>query len=457
MEINSSIFKAYDVRGLYPQEFNESAAYAIARAAALFLHAERMVVAMDNRATSPSLKEAVLRACEDAGVNVTDAGVTTTPLFYFAVNTARADGGIMITASHNPPQYNGLKITSKSARPVGENSGLQEIKTAALAGAGKFSKGYADGSYVKRDYVKAYVDFLLQGVSIPDITVAVDAACGYAGTIMQEIAKRTNIRTKNICFPPCEECAHGADPLKDENVRDIAAALQSGAGEFGAAFDGDGDRIFFFDKNGGRIPSHAAGAMLARYYLKRYPGAAIISDVRMPKIFAETVMENGGRHLESRVGHAFIKQLMRKEGAVFAAEVSGHFYFKDFFGADSGLYAFTRILDIIAREKKSLAELAMPYMKRFQSGEINFKVADTAAALAAAEKEFAGGNFTRADGLSVYFSGWWCNIRPSNTEPFLRVNIEAETLQKLLEIKEKIEKILNKNNSKRKVQSSNAK
>lgn len=438
--MNQSIFKAYDIRGLYPQEFNEKAAYAIARAAVLFLNAKNIVVAADNRDSSPPLKEAVLKALGDAGVNVIDAGVATTPMFYFAVNRARADGGIMITASHNPPQYNGCKITSREARPVGELSGLAEIKR--VAAAEQFPETYADGSFIKRDYLREYIDFLLKGVSIPHAVIVVDAACGYAGTVMEGIAKSGKLKIKKLCFPQCKTPAHAADPLKDENVRDIVTALRSGAGDFGIAFDGDGDRIFFFDKSGNRVPSHIIGALLARYYLKQYPGATIISDVRMPKIFAETVAENSGRHIESRVGHAFIKQRMREEGAMFAAEVSGHFYFNDFFCADSGLYAFMRILDIIAFEGKSLAELALPYMKRFQSGELNFKVTDSSAALEAAKKEFSGGRLAYLDGLSVYFPDWWCNMRPSNTEPLLRVNIEADTSQKLREARGKIEEVI---------------
>lgn len=450
MSVNPSLFKAYDIRGLYPQEFDEKAAYAVARAAVVFLNAKDIIVASDNRDSSPSLKEAVMRACADAGVNVIDAGIATTPLFYFAVNKARADGGIMITASHNPPQYNGLKITSREARPVGESSGLLDIKRIALnfdVDVDLDVKRSSERMRVRQvDFLSSYVDFLLEGIAVPRITIAVDAACGYAGTVMRAIAQRANLRIQPLCFPPCKELAHASDPMKDENVRDIVAALRNGAGDFGVAFDGDGDRIFFFDAQGNRIPSHIAGTLLARYYLKQYHGATIISDVRMPKIFAETVIQNGGKHLENRVGHAFIKQRMREEGAVFAAEMSGHFYFKDFFGADSGMYACTRILDIIAREGKSIAELAAPYAKRIQSGELNFKVTDTAAALTAAEKAFAEGHFTRVDGLSIYFPDWWCNIRPSNTEPLLRVNIEADTKDVLETAKKRIEHILTLDN-----------
>ncbi len=440
MPIDQNIFKAYDIRGLYPREFDERAAYAIARAAAQFLKAKTVLVAMDNRDSSPTLKKAVLDALGDAGVNVIDAGFATTPMFYFAVNASKADGGIMITASHNPPQYNGFKITSREARPVGESSGLVDIKN--IAQEGNFPKTYTDGSFVKREYLKDYVDFLTKGISVPDGIVVVDAACGIAGTVMQAIAQRTNLTLQGLCFPPCATRTHEADPLKDENIRDIVSVLRRGAGEFGVALDGDGDRIFFFGKNGERIPSHLVGALLARHYLKLYPGATMISDVRMPKIFAETVVAEGGRHLENRVGHAFIKQRMREEGAVFAAEVSGHYYFKDFFGADSGLYTFMRVLDIMAREGKSLVELTEPFVKRFQSGEMNYKVADVVSALDRLEKALSEGRIARIDGLSVYFPDWWCNIRPSNTEPFLRVNIEADTREKLEEVRTKIEMVI---------------
>jgi len=449
LSINPSIFKAYDIRGLYPQEINEEMAYAIARATARFMFRSReskhkMVVAMDNRDSSPMLKEAVLRGLRDEGVDIIDAGVATTPMFYFAVNQAKADGGIMITASHNPARYNGLKIVSAGAQPVGQDSGLDEIKNITLnLDVKRPSEDDKSGQTEQVDFLNQYIDFLIKDLRCPSVKVAVDASCGTAGAIVLEVAKKTELALMPLCFAPCLEVLHGGDPLKDDNVKDIIEATKEQGVDLGVAFDTDGDRVFFFDKTGERVPSHIIGSLLARYYLNKYPGATIISDVRMPKIFSETVVKNGGKHLGNRVGHAFIKKRMCEENAVFAAEVSGHFYFRDFFGLDGGVFAFTRMLDILAREQKPLDELAMPYRMRSQSGELNYKVADTQKALAGLKSAFADAEkFSEIDGLSIFYKNWWCNIRPSNTEPFLRVNIEAETKEKLTEMKEKIEMIL---------------
>ncbi len=457
--MNQSLFKAYDIRGIYPSEIDEKAVYAIARAAVRFLKARSITIAMDNRESSPALKKSVLDALMDEGVYVIDAGVTTTPLFYFAVNQAHTDGGIMITASHNSPQYNGLKLTSKSARPIGENSGLLDIKQLACAGGfgataplvsyerselenNKYSRGMHDGAIKNADYLDAYVDFLLKDISIPHITLAIDAACGPVGMIIDKIAARTDIKVLPLCFAPCAQLAHEGNPMKDENVKDLVAVLQHNKADLGVAFDGDADRVFFFDKTGERISTHTVACVLARHYLALHKGATIIADVRMPKIFQETVKKNGGVFLESRVGHAFIKQLMRERGAVFAAETSGHFYFKDFFNADSGMFALTRILDIITREKKSLADLVKPYLKRFQSGELNYTVKDKQMVMNALEKAFPDASISRLDGLSAHFLNWWFNVRPSNTEPYLRLNIEANTKELLKQAREKVEEVI---------------
>ena len=447
LSINPSIFKAYDIRGLCPQEINEEAAYAIAHATARFMFRDRdskhrVVVAMDNRDSSPMLKESVLRGLRDEGVSIIDAGVATTPMFYFSVNQAKSDGGIMITASHNPAQYNGLKIVSAGAQPVGQDSGLEEIKNIALNLEASLPSGNSgkDNQVEQVDFLNQYVDFLIKDLRCPSVKVAVDASCGTAGVIVLEIAKKIGFALTPLCFAPCLEVLHGGDPLKDDNVKDIIEAIKKQGADFGVAFDTDGDRVFFFDKTGERVSSHIIGSLLARYYLNKYPGASIISDVRMPKIFAETVVENGGKHLGNRVGHAFIKKRMHEEGAVFAAEVSGHFYFRDFFGLDGGVFAFTRVLDILASEGKPLEELAAPYRKHFQSGELNYKVADTQKALVALKSAFSEAEkFFEIDGLSIFYKDWWCNIRPSNTEPLLRVNIEAGTESLLKEMRRKIE------------------
>lgn len=438
--MNESIFKAYDIRGVYPDEIKEEDVKNIARGTVRFLKAKSILIAMDNRTSSPSLKEAVLDGLFEEGVTVFDAGMTTTPMFYYAVNKAQADGGIMITASHNPPQYNGLKITSKEARPIGEISGLLEIKEMALKK--EFSNTVHDSAIKRQNYLDSYVDFLLQNVSIQPITLAIDSACGVAGTIVTEIASRSDLQVLPLCFTPCKELVHEGNPMKDENVKDLVAVLQEGKADMGVAFDGDADRIFFFDKTGERIPTHAVACVLANHYLQKNPQASIIADVRMPKILQETVQVNNGVFLESRVGHTFIKQLMRERGAFFGAEVSGHFYYKDFFNADSALYTLMQILNIMSLQGMTLKQLCTPYLGRFQSGELNYTVQNKQDAISNLKKTFQNGQISELDGLSVHFSTWWCNIRPSNTEPFLRVNIEADTQELLQEKIKEIEDII---------------
>ena len=441
MVINQSIFKAYDIRGKYPEEFNEDAAYKIARASALFLGAKRIAVAMDNRSSSESLKKAVIDGLLAEGIEVVDCGVSTTPMFYFAVNSQSTDGGIMVTASHNPPQYNGLKITEKRAKPIGQDSGLLEIKELVLNK--DFELGdLPKGKIIENGHLCAYADFLVQDMKFPPVRAVVDVGCGPAGEIIREVGERAGIEILELCFPPCAALAHEANPLKDENVIDLQKAIIEKNADLGVAFDGDGDRVFFFDSKGERIPTYAAASLMASEFLKENKGASVISDVRMPKAFRETIQASGGKVIQSRVGHAFIKKLLRENDAVFGAEVSGHYYFRDFFGVDSGMYAFVKVMDIMARSGKSLVDLAKPFLSRFQSGELDFKVADKETAILKLENIFADGKISKPDGLTVEYENWWFNVRPSNTEPLLRVNIEAETEDLLEQARDKIEVIL---------------
>jgi len=445
MQINPSIFKAYDVRGKYPEEFNEDTAYIIARATANFMFRgstskHLMAVAMDNRSSSESLKKAVIKGLLEEGVEVVDCGVSTTPMFYFAVNNQNADGGIMVTASHNPPQYNGLKITEKHARPVGEDSGLIKIKEMAMTK--NFERGEPKGKVIKNGHLNAYADFLVKNRNFPDIHIVIDVGCGPAGEIVREVSKRAGIKVSELCFPPCAVFAHEANPLKDENVVDLQNAIREKKADLGVAFDGDGDRVFFFDSVGERIPTYAVASLLAVEFLKKNTGASIISDVRMPKAFDEVVEKNGGTILKSRVGHAFIKKLLRERDAVFGAEVSGHYYFRDFFGADSGMFAFISILKIIANSGKSLKSLCSPFISNFQSGELNYEIEDKETAFKKLETAFSDGKISRLDGLTIEYKDWWFNARPSNTEPLLRLNIEADSKDLLSEAKNKIEKLL---------------
>lgn len=439
MPINLSIFRAYDIRGEYPHEFNEEAAYAVARAAAQFLKVKRVVLASDNRSSSPQLKEAALRGLVDEGKSVIDMGVSTSPMFYFAVNRAKADGGIIITASHNPPQYNGMKIVGKQAQAIGEKNGLLKIRDIALGGKFKNKKAKPVAAH---NFLEEYSAFLISDKYATDMKIVADASCGTTGMVLEAIAQKLRVHLMPLCFAPCRELAHGQDPLKDENVQDLKEMVVAQHAAFGVAFDPDGDRAFFFDEKGERMPAYVIGSLLAAHVLHSTQKETVIADVRMPQGFAETVKKHGGTVAESKVGHVFIKELMRKKSAIFGAEVSGHFYFRDFFYADSGIYAMMQVLDILAHAHQPVSEVVRPFFARFQSSELNFKVADSAKALKALASAFHSGKQRARDGLSVHFRDWWFNARPSNTEPYLRVNIEAETDETLREAKEKIEKLI---------------
>lgn len=442
MHIHSSIFKAYDVRGLYPQEFDEDAAYRIAKATAKFLGAKTMLITMDNRDSSPSLKEAVMRGLAEEGVAIIDAGIATTPMFYFSAYDSRADGGIMVTASHNPPQYNGLKIVGKTAMPIGEASGLPAIKEIACADEVEAQKTDTVPNVQRIDFLTKYVDFLTKNVRAPKMRIAVDAACGPSGAIISAVAKRLDIEVIPLCFAPCAVRVHDADPLKDENTQDLAEAIVAQGADMGVALDGDGDRAFFFDNEGNRVPSHAIASVIAKDLLEQNGGGSVITDVRMSKVLHDVVAQNGGKIIESRVGHAFIKKLMREHNALFGAELSGHFYFRDFWGMDSGIFMMMQVLTVLEKTGKSIRELTQPYCVRAQSGELNFTVEDKASAIAKLKAAFTDSKQEELDGLTIIYLTWWCNVRPSNTEPFLRVNIEADTQEILATAKEKIETII---------------
>lgn len=433
------IFKAYDVRGVYPEEFDEKSAYAIADATARFLRAKRLVVAMDSRVSSESLKKSVIDAVLNEGVDVIDAGLATTPMFYFIVANELADGGIMITASHNPSQFNGLKIVGKNAVPIGENSGLLEIKN--LREEESKAKEKPKGNLVEKDYIESYIDFLSQDVSGLNIKVAIDCASGVAGLIVLKLAKKIGLNVVLLCADIKAKPIHEGNPLKDDNVVDLVAKIKEEKDiDVGIAFDTDADRVFFFDAEGKRISSAVIASLITEEYLKNGDRDVFVGSVNISKIFKETVESEGGIYIRNRVGHVFMKQAMREKSAVFGAELSGHFYFKKFFNADSGMFAMMEVLKIMRQTGKSIKELTEKYGKYFNSGEINYAVENKERAMKKIEDSFRNGKISFEDGITIEYADFWLNVRPSNTESLLRVNIEANS-ENLL--KEKIDQINN--------------
>lgn len=431
-------FKAYDIRGLYPQELNESLAYQIGNATAqvLGLAGKRFTVGRDMRVSGPMLKVAVIQGLVDAGVHVIDVGMVSTPAVTFSMHLMNTEGGIQVTASHNPAAYGGIKITGPGFKPVGGGTGMEEIEQ--IARSARIVK-VPGGRVEETVTLDAYANYLakLWAPKRP-LKVVIDGGNGIIGTMFQHLLpKLGNIMVVPLNWDPDGRFpVHEANPLKLENLKQLQARVKAEKADFGAAFDGDGDRCALVDETGEFISCDLTTALLAKYFLAKEPGATVAYDLRSSKVVAEYAASLGGKAVETRVGHSFIKQTLKAEHAVFAGELSGHYYFRDFWNADSGLYAFI-LLANIASETAKLSDLVKPLRKYFHTGEINFKVADPAAVFARAKA--LKGKVEELDGVTVRFADWWFNLRASNTEPVVRLNLEADTAAlrdaKLAEIK----------------------
>ena len=426
--LDPTVFKAYDVRGLYPEELDEAGAYAIGRAYIEQFAAARVAVGRDMRLSSPSMAAAVREGAADAGADVLDLGMVGTEMLYFAVGDLELDGGIMVTASHNPKQYTGMKIVRGGALPVGGESGLLDVRDRAVAGAWHDA---ARGTIREEDIWDRYVERVLSFVdvsSLKPLRVVIDAANGMAGTMLPRVLERLPMVDVVRCYfePDGTFPNHEPNPLLPENRAFIIETTRTSSADFGVAFDGDADRCFFVDDTGDFVPGDFTTALFAQAILGREPGGKVIYDVRASWAVPEAIRAAGGVPLINRVGHAFIKQRMREEHAVFGGEVSAHYYFRDFSQADSGTVPFLLMCELVSRHGKLSAALA-PFRERyFITGEINTPVADVPAKLAELEERFGGeGTVTHLDGLSVEFDDWHFNVRPSNTEPLLRLNLEA--------------------------------
>jgi phosphomannomutase len=433
------IFKAYDIRGVVPGELDAVVAYRVGRATARFLGAGPLVVGRDARRSSPELFQELLRGIGDEGVDVVDLGLVATPMLYFAVDHLGASGGIMITASHNPGRYNGFKVCREHAIPVGEATGLREIEQIA----GRLAPGDATasrrGSVRGADVTEPYVDHVLAiGGGRPALAVAIDCGNGMAAVGLEPLLERLDLRVEPLYFEPDGTFPnHEADPLKLENLRDVIAAVKRTGADFGVAFDGDADRAVFVDETGEPVPSDLMTGLLARSQLRKRGGGRVLYDLRSSRATAEEIEAAGGQAVMCRVGHSFVKAQMRDVGAIFAGELSGHFYFRfsPTLVADDAIAAFVALLDVLAGEGQPLSRLVAPLRRYAASGEINRRVEDTEALLTAIEREHSDADeISHLDGLLVRYRDWWFNLRPSNTEPVLRLNLEADT-RELMEAK----------------------
>ena len=432
--VNEGIFKAYDIRGLYPNELDERVFHAIGRAFVSYLKAGRIGVGRDMRTSSPSLTEAFIQGAREQGANVVDYGLIGTDMLYYAVARDGHDGGAEITASHNPKQYNGAKLVGREAFPLSGDSGISDIRQMLTAGLLP-PPAKAAGSLQRQEILVEYLDHVLSFIDpavIKPFTVVLDAGSGMAGLVAPPLFDRLPCRTTRLCFDVDGTFPnHEANPLIEENRRDIVQRVVAEQADIGIAWDGDADRCFFIDGSGEFISGDFITALLAEAFLLKQPGATVIYDLRASRAVKDTAERLGGRALMNRVGHAFFKRRMREENAVFGGEVTGHYYFRDNFYADNGFIPALLILELMSKKGRSLRELLSPLRARyFISGEINTKVGSmegVARKLDGLAARYADGQSYRLDGISIEYPDWHFNVRPSNTEPLLRLNLEATT------------------------------
>ena len=434
MPLDPSIFKAYDVRGLYPAEIDEAGARQIGRGFAAYVGAKTVGISRDMRVSSPALSQAFIAGVRAQGTNVVDYGMLGTDQLYYAVVVDGLDGGAQITASHNPKQYNGIKMVRAEALPLSGDAGIGQIRD-MIAQNALPAESASPGTLTSRDIMTGYVEKVLSFIDIGAIKpfkVVLDGGSGMAGHVAPRLFERLPCHVTSLCmevdgtFPN-----HEANPLLEENRADIIAAVLREKADLGIAWDGDADRCFFIDGSGEFISGDFMTALLAEAFLLKTPGATVIYDLRASHAVKDVVARYGGRALMNRVGHAFIKQRMRQEDGVFAGEVTGHYYFKDYYYADNGFIPALLVLELMSKKGMSLRDLLAPLRERyFISGEINTKLAsmdDVPRVLGAVEKRYSDGTISHIDGVSVDYPTWHFNVRASNTEPLVRLNLEAET------------------------------
>ncbi len=436
--IDPAIFKAYDVRGIYGQDLTDDIAYRIGRAAAQYLNVPEMAVGRDMRLSSPQLAAALIRGITDQGVNAIDLGMTTTDELYFAVGKFDYPAGVMITASHNPGKYNGMKFCRAQAFPVSLESGLADIRDLAISG--NYVEPGHKGQVIQRDVLDDYVQHALAFIDISKIRplkVVIDSGNGMAGMVMPHVFK----------YLPCELVPlyfdldgnfpnHPASPIEPENMEDLQKKVREVGADLGAAFDGDADRMFPVDEHGDLVDGSMVTAIVSNSLLHKQPGSTILYNLIVSKSVPELINKLGGKPVRTRVGHSYIKAEMRQLNGIFGGEHSGHFYFRDNWYADSGLIAFLITLELVSVEGKPLSELLKPLVKGMRSGEINSVVSDVQGKLEALEEKFGkdARSVDHLDGITVDYGDWWFNVRPSNTEPLLRLNVEANS-KELMELK----------------------
>lgn len=427
MRVDSSIFKAYDIRGVYPEQLNEEVAYAVGRAFVSFLKSSEVIVGRDMRLSSPAIKAHLLLGLTEQGADVIDIGMVSTDQYYYACATLKKPG-IMVTASHNPPQYCGFKMVRDMPYLLSGDSGIADLRR--IVEQDDFSETARVGTVRELDLQNGFIDKVLSVVdhaAIAPLKVIVDTGNGMVGPSLERVFDRLPVDLTGLHLDPDGSLPnHGLDPMQPENRAELQQRVCEEGADIGFAFDGDGDRFFVIDDRGEFVPGDFVTALMGCYMLEKYPGAKIVYDVRCSWAVRDLIREAGGIPLIERVGHSFIKPRMFEEGAVYAGELSGHYYFSDFFGADSGLVPALFMLEMLSRRSTKLSALLHSLESRyFLSSEINSRVEDPAQKIAAIVERYADGQIEHVDGISVSYEDWHFNLRASNTEPLLRLNLEA--------------------------------
>jgi len=454
--MDPTIFKAYDIRGIYPDQLNEDAAWKIGNATATFLRSmlrgydrglanrQSLCVGHDMRLHSKALAEALIRGMNAAGANVIDVGMIDTPQIYFAINHLGTCGGVQVTASHNPAQYNGFKISGLEAKPVGQDTGLNEIKH--IATSLLHTRGAMDGSVEKRDLTDAYKEHILKFLDskTKKLKIVVDASNGMAGKVVPLIFGSLGIEIIKLNFEHKGVFKHDPNPLVEGSLLQLKDMVKKRKADAGICFDGDADRLMMVDEKGRNIGCDLLTALMVPYFLKKAPSSAIVYDLRSSWVVREEILKYGGVPRRERVGHAFMKKTLRAAHAIFGGELSGHFYYRDNFYADSGMITLVHIINILGKSQQPISELVKPLRRYYASGEINFAVDEKEEMMKELRRKFSQGETDDLDGITIQFKDWWFNCRPSNTEPLLRLNVEAKTEELLEKQFNEIKNILGK-------------
>jgi len=442
--MNPGIFKAYDIRGIYPDQLNEEDAWKIGCASARFLRSllrgyergqaasQSLCVGRDMRTHSEAIAKALIEGMNSTGANVIDIGMIDTPQMYFAINHFGTCGGVQVTASHNPAKYNGFKISGLDAKPIGGDTGLKDIEHIAMALL--HTKGKATGSVESRDLTAEYKKHVLKFLrsNVKKMKIAIDASNGMAGKMVPAIFGKLPVEIIELNFEHTGKFKHEPNPLVESNLTELKKAVKKNKCDFGVCFDGDADRLMMVDEKGDTIGCDLMTALMVPYFMEKDPKSTVVYDLRSSRVVVEEIIKHGGTPRRERVGHAYMKKALRDSHSVFGGELSGHFYYRDNFYADSGMITLVHVINIISEaDDVPISELISPLRRYHSSGEMNFIVENKQAKMDELARRYSDGQIDQLDGVTIVFKDWWFNCRPSNTEPLLRLNIEAKSKELL--------------------------